>query len=213
MADVVIPVLDEADALPIVLARMPPGYEPIIVDNGSKDGSGGIARRLGARVIVEPRRGFGSACYAGLRAATSEIVCFMDGDGTLDPDDLALVSAPVAKGKAELAIGARNAVRGAWPLHARLANRYLARVVARRASVTLHDLGPLRAARRQALLDLDLIDRRFGWPLEMVLRAADAGWRIVEVPISYAPRIGRSKVTGTVRGTARAIRDMARVLT
>jgi glycosyltransferase involved in cell wall biosynthesis len=212
MPDVVLPVLDEVDALPVVLAHIPRGYEPIVVDNGSTDGSGDVARRLGARVVVEARRGFGAACFAGLLAAASDVVCFMDCDGSLDSRDLPRVCAPVSAGTADLVLGARRAAGGSWPLHARLANRFLARVVARRTGVILRDLGPMRAGRRRALLDLDLVDRRFGWPLEMVLRAAAGGWCIAEVPVSYAPRIGRSKVTGTVRGTARVIRDMAGVL-
>jgi glycosyltransferase involved in cell wall biosynthesis len=213
MPDVVFPVLDEVDALPIVLARMPHRYQPIVVDNGSTDGSAGVASRLGARVIEEPQRGFGAACFAGLRAAMSDVVCFMDCDGSLDAHELPRVVEPVAEGVADLVLGARHASdAGAWPLHARAANRVLAGLVRWRAGVRLSDVGPMRAARRQALLGLELTDRRFGWPLEMVLRAAAAGWRILEVPVSYAPRLGRSKVTGTVRGTGRAVLDMARVM-
>jgi glycosyltransferase involved in cell wall biosynthesis len=213
MPDVVLPVLDEVSALPIVLARIPREYDPIVVDNGSTDGSADVARRLGARVITETRRGFGSACIAGLRAATSDVVCFMDCDGSLDGADLPRVTAPLMAGAADLVLGARRPTDGgAWPLHARAANRALADVVRRRAGVRVSDLGPMRAGRRDALLGLGLVDRRFGWPLEMILRASAAGWRIVEVPVAYAPRVGRSKVTGTVRGTARAVLDMARVL-
>jgi glycosyltransferase involved in cell wall biosynthesis len=213
MPDVVLPVLDEVDALPIVLAHMRRGYEPIVVDNGSTDGSASVARSLGARVIEEPQRGFGAACLAGLRAATSDVVCFMDCDGSLDADDLPSVAAPVTDGAADLVLGARRAAgAGAWQLHARAANRVLAILVRRRAGVRVSDIGPMRAARRQALLGLGMVDRRFGWPLEMVLRAATAGWRILEVPVAYAPRVGRSKVTGTVRGTTRAVFDMARVM-
>jgi glycosyltransferase involved in cell wall biosynthesis len=210
--DVVLPVLDEAEALPWVLGRMPPGFRPIVVDNGSTDGSGDIAARLGARVIREPRRGFGAACHAGLEASASPVVCFMDCDGSLDPRELALVAGPVEAGTAQLVLGARVPERGAWPLHARLANRVLAAELRRRARLPLTDLGPMRAARREALLGLDLRDRRFGWPLEMVLRAGAAGWRVEEVPVAYRPRRGRSKVTGTLRGSARAARDMAAAL-
>jgi len=109
-------------------------------------------------------------------------------------------------------LGERVPEPGAWPRHARLANRFLAWEVKRRSGVHLEDVGPMRAARRQALLELGIADRRFGWPLEMVLRAAAAGWRIAEVPVPYRARAGRSKVTGTVRGTARAVRDMAAAL-
>ncbi len=212
MVDVILPVLDEVAALPAVLAAMPAGHRPIVVDNGSTDGSAAVARAAGALVVAEPARGFGAACWTGLRAATADVVCFMDGDGSLDPLDLPLVSDPVGEGGADLVLGARRATAGAWPAHARVANRVLALELRRRGGVALTDLGPMRATRRVALLELGIADRRFGWPLEMVLRAARAGWRIEEVAVAYRPRVGRSKVTGTVRGTARAVRDMARVL-
>jgi glycosyltransferase involved in cell wall biosynthesis len=211
--DIVFPVLDEVEALPWVLGRVPDGYRAIVVDNGSRDGSAAIARDLGALVVTEPRRGFGSACAAGLAAATAPIVAFCDADASLDPADLPRVAAPVASGTADLVLGTRRPTApGAWPAHARIANRYLARRAGRAAGTRLHDIGPMRAAPRARLVALGLADRRFGWPLEMVLRAAHAGWRIAEVPVPYAPRTGRSKVTGTVRGTARAVRDMAAVL-
>ena len=210
--DVVLPVLDEAEAIPIVLGAFPAGYRPIVVDNGSTDGSAEIARERGALVVPEPRRGFGAACFAGLSAAEAPVVCFMDCDGSLDPAELPRVSDPVAAGSCDLMLGTRVAERGAWPLHARVANRALSLVVRRRAG-RLTDIGPMRAARREGLLELGLRDRGFGWPLEMVLRAADAGWRIGEVPVSYRARQGgRSKVTGTVRGTARTVRDMTRAM-
>jgi glycosyltransferase involved in cell wall biosynthesis len=209
MADVVLPVLDEREALPWVLERMPAGYRPIVVDNGSSDGSGALARRLGALVVREDVRGFGAACHRGLATATADVVCFMDCDGSLDPAELPSVAGPVERGVADLVLGARH---GTWPLHARLANRALAAELRRRTGATLTDLGPMRAARREALVALDVHDRRFGWPLEMVLRAALAGWTVHEVPVAYRPRVGRSKVTGTLRGTARAVRDMAAVL-
>jgi glycosyltransferase involved in cell wall biosynthesis len=210
--DVILPVLDESAALPWVLERMPPDHRPIVVDNGSRDNSAALARARGAHVVAEPRRGFGAACFAGLRAATAEVVCFMDADASLDPRDLPRVHVPVAEGRADLVLGARVAERGAWPVHARLANRVLAHELRRRSRAHLTDLGPMRAARREALLALGIADRRFGWPLEMVLRAAAVGWRIDEVAVAYRPRVGRSKVTGSVRGTARALSDMARVL-
>jgi glycosyltransferase involved in cell wall biosynthesis len=210
--NVVLPVLDEIAAIAWVLERMPPGYRPIVVDNGSTDGSGDRAQELGAKVLVEPRRGFGAACQAGLRAATADVVCFMDCDGSLDPADLPAVVAPVRAGMVDLCLGARRAAPGAWPGHARAANYFLAGVLRHRHRLRLRDLGPMRAARREALFGLGLRDRRFGWPLEMVVRAAEDGWRIGEVPVGYTPRIGRSKVTGTVRGTVRAVRDMAEVL-
>ncbi len=215
MPHVVIPVLNEAAALPTLLAAMPLGYEAVVADNGSTDGSGDIARRLGATVVDEPARGFGAACWAGLMAAGPDdgVVCFMDGDGSLDPADLVRVAAPVLAGDADLVMGSRQpTASGAWPAHARLANRYLAHQIGRRTGHRLRDIGPMRAARRDELVGLGIEDRRFGWPLEMVLRAANANWRIAEVPVPYAPRSGRSKVTGTVSGTLRAVRDMSRVL-
>ncbi len=215
MPDVIIPVLDEAAALPALLARFPAGYRPLVVDNGSTDGSAEIASEAGATVVVEPRRGFGAACWAGLEAAdpADGVVCFIDGDGSLDPVDLPLVASPVLTGDADLVLGARRSTTSqAWPLHARAANAALAWHLRRRTGVQLRDLGAMRAARCAGLRSLGLQDRRSGWPLEMVLRAVDAGWRIDEVPVPYAPRIGRSKVTGTVRGTWRAVTDMHAVL-
>ena len=214
MPEVILPVLDEADALPLVLDGLPSGYAPIVVDNGSSDGSADIARRHGALVVSEPQRGFGAACYAGLRAARADVVCFMDCDGSFDGRELPLVAEPVVNGDADLVLGARrHTATAAWPLHARVGNAFVARRLRRRAGIAgLSDLGPMRAARREDLLDLGLRDRRFGWPLEMVVAAAAGGWRIREVSVSYAPRIGRSKVTGTVRGTMRTVLDMARVM-
>lgn len=212
MPDVILPTLNEAAALPRLLAAMPDGYRPIVVDNGSTDGSGDVARRLGALVVDEPIAGFGAACWAGLIASTAEVVCFMDADGSLDPAHLGLVAAPVAEDVADLMIGARILQRGSMPMHARAANRYLAAAIRRRTGVVLRDIGPMRAVRREALLDLGMVDRRFGWPLEMILRAARAGWRIHDVGVPYVARTGRSKVTGTLRGSLRAVEDMSRYL-
>ncbi len=212
MIDVVLPVLDEAEALPGVLAGFPDGFRPLVVDNGSADGSGRIAEALGAHVVAEPRRGFGAACAAGLASARTEVVCFMDCDGSLDAADLPRVAAPVTNDELDLVLAARQASPGSWPWHARIANRVLAAELRRRGEVGLSDLGPMRAARREPLLALGIQDRRFGWPLEMVLRAGSAGWSIGERQVDYRPRVGRSKVTGTARGTALAISDMARAL-
>ncbi len=215
MPTVIIPVLNEAAALPRLLAGMPQGYRPLVVDNGSTDGSAEVARAWGADVVGEPTRGFGAACWAGLVAAAPPdgVVCFMDGDGSLDPADLPRVAGPVLADTADLILGARRPLgRGAWPLHARLANVALAAELRRRTGYPLRDLGPMRAARRHDLLALGLRDRRSGWPLEMVLRAAAAGWRVAEVSVPYAARTGRSKVTGTIAGTARAAHDMGRLL-
>jgi glycosyltransferase involved in cell wall biosynthesis len=184
-----------------------------VADNGSDDGSAQIAVAHGAVVVHVPQRGFGAACHAGLVAATSKVVCFMDADGSLDPADLPLVADPVLAGAADLALGrSRPSARGAWPAHARLGNSVIAAAVRRRTGVRLHDLGPMRAARRTGLEQLAMADRRFGYPLEMVVKAAEAGWRITELDVPYHPRTGRSKVTGTVRGTVRTIRDMRRVM-
>ena len=211
--DVILPCLNEASALPWVLGRMPTGFRAIVVDNGSTDGSGALARSLGVTVVPEPRRGFGAAAHAGLLAATADLVSFCDCDGSLDPRQLPRLAAPLLAGEADLVLGHRAPTRrDAWPLPARLANRELARRVHRRTGVRLRDLGPMRAACREALLGLNLTDRRFGYPLEMVLSAAAAGWRLAEVEVAYLPRIGKSKVTGTVRGSVRTVRDMSRVL-
>ena len=211
--DVVLPCLDEAAALPWVLGRMPDGYRAVVVDNGSTDGSAELARSLGALVVSESRRGFGAACHAGLLAATAEYVCFCDCDASLDPADLPGLVSAVHAGGADLVLGRRRPTgRGAWPLHARLANAELARRLRARTGADLHDLGPMRAARRDRLLDLGLGDRRSGYPLEMVLSGAAAGMRISEREVGYRPRTGRSKVTGTLRGTRQAVHDMRAIL-
>jgi glycosyltransferase involved in cell wall biosynthesis len=212
MPDVVLPVLNEAEALPWVLSRMPDGYRPLVVDNGSDDGSAETALAFGADVVFESRRGFGAACAAGLAAASDETVCFMDADGSFDPAELPKVADPVRLGRSDLVLGARMALKGAWPVHARVANRALMAEVRRRTSLSLRDLGPMRAARRSELVGLDIVDRRSGWPLEMVLRAHRLGWQVDEVGVTYRPRTGRSKVTGTLRGTLQAIGDMGALL-
>ena len=211
--DVILPCLNEEEALPWVLSRVPAGFRPIVADNGSTDRSASIAAAHGATVIPVPQRGFGAACHAGLQAATSEIVCFMDADASLNPRDLPQVADPVLAGEADLVLGRRmTRSLGDWPVHARVANKVLAAELRRRTGVRLRDLGPMRCARRTGLLQLGLSDRRFGYPLEMVMAAATADWRIHEVDIPYLPRSGRSKVTGTVSGTVRTVRDMRRVL-
>lgn len=212
MIDVILPVLNERAAIPFVLRSMPSGYRPIVVDNGSTDGSAEIAVSMGATVVHEARRGFGSACWAGLNEATSDVVCFMDCDGSLDPTHLSIVATPLLDGDADLVLGRRVASAGAWPIHARLANRALAMQVRQKCGIAIRDIGPMRAARRKGLRELDLRDRRFGWPLEMVVRASEAGWRVTEVDVPYARRDGKSKVTGTVRGTLRTVKDMRAVL-
>jgi dTDP-L-rhamnose 4-epimerase len=213
--DVVLPCLDEAAALPWVLSRIPDGYRPIVADNGSIDGSPDIAARYGAHVVHVPQRGFGAAAHAGLEAADADLVCFLDADGSFDPGQLPRVVDPVRDGRADLVLGRRRpTTRRAWPVPARLGNAVLAARLRRATGAPLHDLGPMRAARRTALLGLDLADRHFGYPFEMVVKAARAGWRITEVDVDNASRTegGRSKVTGTWLGTAHTGADMSRVL-
>ncbi|HEY3482380.1 MAG TPA: glycosyltransferase family 2 protein [Streptomyces sp.] len=212
-ADVVLPCLDEALALPWVIERLPAGWRAIVVDNGSTDGSATLAEALGATVVHESRRGFGAACHAGLLAAQAEFVCFCDCDASLDPGVLPAFVRQVAAGESDLVLGRRRPEgTGAWPPHARAGNLAVTRMLRRRTGLRLHDLGPLRAARREALLGLGLTDRRSGYPLEMVVRAADAGWHVTERDVPYRLRTGKSKVTGTWRGTWHAVRDMRRVL-
>lgn len=215
MPTVVLPVLDEAAALPALLAAIPAGYEALVVDNGSGDGSADVARRHGAEVVSEPTKGFGAACWSGLLAARplDGVVCFMDADGSLDPRQLPRVADPVLDAGADLVLGRRRHVTaGAWPIHARAANAVIAAVVTSRSGTILRDLGPMRAGRRDDLIALGLSDRRSGWPLEMVLAATAAGWRLRQVDVDYHPRVGRSKVTGTLGGTLRAVGDMGRLL-
>ncbi|MCO7219335.1 glycosyltransferase family 2 protein [Klenkia sp. PcliD-1-E] len=215
MPDVVLPCLDEAGALPWVLSRLPDGYRAIVADNGSTDGSAQIAADHGATVVHVPQRGFGAAAHAGLEAATADVVCFCDADASMDPQQLPRVVGPVEAGEADLVLGRRRpSSRGAWPPHARVANTALSILMRRRTGLRLHDLGPMRAARRADLLALGITDRRFGYPLEMVTKASDAGWRIRELDVDYHPRADgtKSKVTGTVLGTAKTVRDMSRVL-
>lgn len=211
--DVVLPCLDEAAALPAVLAALPAGYRPIVVDNGSRDGSPEVARRCGATVVCEPRRGYGAAVHTGLETATAEFVCTLDADGSMDPAQLPELVEPVRDGRAELVVGRRIPAGHSWPWHARAGNALIT-VLLRRRGVPVHDIGAIRAARRTDLLGLGITDRAFGYPLELLLRAGDAGWRIHELPVDYRPRAAgtRSKVSGSVRGTLRAVRDMANAL-
>jgi glycosyltransferase involved in cell wall biosynthesis len=212
--DVLLPCLDEAEALPWILGRMPAGFRPLVIDNGSRDGSAEVAARLGATVVHAERRGYGAACHAGLIAATAPLVAVMDADASLDPEQLPEVVAPLVRGEAELVVGVRRLAHRrsqAWTL--RLANAELARRVRRRTGLSLRDIGPMRAGRREALLELDVRDRRSGYPVETVVRAADAGWRILTVDTDYLLRRGRSKVTGTPLGAWRAVRDISTVLT
>ncbi len=207
--DVVLPCLDEAGALPWVLERMPEGCRALVVDNGSVDGSPDIARALGATVITCAVRGYGAACHAGLEAATAPVVAVCDCDGSLNPREVLRLLGVLEQG-ADLVLARRRPTgRAAWSLSSRVANRELARRIRRRTGLRIVDVGPLRVARREALLSLGLTDRRSGYPAETVVRAADAGWRVEQIDVPYLPRIGTSKVTGTVRGTLQAVRDMS----
>ncbi|CAI7973425.1 Uncharacterized glycosyltransferase Rv0539 [Frankia sp. Hr75.2] len=219
--DVILPCLDEAAALPWVLSRLPAGYRAIVADNGSTDGSAHLARELGATVVEAAERGYGAAVHAGLLAATAPIVCCCDADASLDPTDLPrlvrlLTAGPgggAGGGPADLVLGRRRPVTaGAWPAHARAGNAVVVAAARRRCAVRIRDLGPMRVARRADLLGLRVTDRRFGYPLELVARAAAAGWNIVETDVRYLPRSGKSKVTGTATGTVRAVRDMSAIL-
>ena len=206
--DIVLPCLDEAEALPGVLAAMPAGYRVLVVDNGSTDDTVAVAAACGATVVSEPRRGYGAAVHAGLLAATADLVGVLDADGSLPPQALPRLVAEAANGS-DLAVGRRVPLAGAWPWHARAGNTVLAAVL-RHQGLPVHDIAPIRVGRRQALLDLGVTDRGFGYPFELLLRAGDAGWRVREFDVEYRPRAGgRSKVSGSVRGTFRAARDMA----
>lgn len=215
MCDLVLPCRDEAAALPELLGRVPAGFAVVVVDNGSSDGTADVARALGARVVHERVPGYGAAVHAGLLATTSDHVAFMDGDGSFDGADLVSMLDDVRSGHADLAVGRRRPVsRGVWPWHARLGNNLVVWWLRRRIGMTTHDIAPIRVCRRDALLALDVQDRRFGYPVELLQKATDAGWRLAEHDVGYHPRAAgtRSKVSGSVRGTARAARDFWRVL-
>lgn len=210
-----LPCLDEAAALPGVLAAVPSGWHALVVDNGSSDGSVEVARRLGAEVVHEAVRGYGAAVHAGIEAARGDIVVVVDCDGSLDPAELVGPVAMVLEGRADLVCGRRRLVQTrAWPWHARAGNAVLALLIRLSTGVAVHDIAPVRVARREALLGLGLADRRFGYPLETVLAAAQQGWRVVEVDVTYRRRTpgGRSKISGTVGGTLRVAADFGTVL-
>jgi glycosyltransferase involved in cell wall biosynthesis len=191
---------------------MPPWARPIVADNGSTDVSVQLAIDLGAEVVQVRKRGYGSACHAGLLAASAPLVAFMDADGSLDPGDLARLLA-AHLGDKQLVVGRRVPVdRQAWAWHLRFANRALSHRLRCACGVRLQDVGPMRLADRESLVALPITDRRSGYPVETVLRAAQAGWSVTPVDVPYQARVGRSKVTGTPLGAARAVLDMSRVL-
>ena len=213
--ELVLPCKDEGPALRLLLPTVPPCLAVIVVDNGSTDDTADVARALGATVVSEPRPGYGAAVHAGVLAAAAELLAVMDGDGSFEPHDLLPLIAEVREGRADLATGRRRPVsRGLWPWHARAGNSVVLWWLRRRTGLPVRDIAPMRVCRRDALLDLDVQDRRFGYPVELLQKAQRAGWRITETDVAYRPRAEgtRSKVSGSVRGSLRAARDFARVL-
>jgi len=204
---VIIPTHNEASSIGRVLADLPPDLvsEILVVDSNSSDGTPQIAAQFGARVIREPRRGYGRACLTGIAHANApEILVFLDGDYSDRPAELPQLLAPIIEGHADITIGSRlgkHSVRGAMPEHAVFGNRLAARLIGALYGVRISDLGPFRAVRAPALPILDLREETYGWAVEMIVKGAVKGLRIIEVPVSYHPRIGRSKISGTVKGT------------
>ena len=204
---VIIPTHNEAQAIERVLADLPRHLttEVIVVDSNSSDGTPEIAKKMGARVVLEPRRGYGRACLTGLAAANSpDIVVFLDGDYSDRPSELPIVLAPILEGRADITIGSRlqsGQFSGALPCHQVFGNRLAATLIRNLYGVEITDLGPFRAARADVVNTLNLEEPTYGWAVEMILKGALAGFRIVEVPVSYYPRIGKSKISGTLKGT------------
>jgi glycosyltransferase involved in cell wall biosynthesis len=206
---VIIPARNEAAALPGVLhAILPLVAEVVVVDTASTDGTPDIARRLGARVVAEPRRGYGRACLAGIAALSPDVdtVLFMDADAADRPEDLAVLLAPIQAGEADLVIGARRlgVERGALTPQQRFGNALACWLIRLVWGVRYTDLGPFRVIRRDALARLGMRDETWGWTVEMQVRAARLGLRVAEVPVGYRRRIGTSKISGTLSGTIRA---------
>ncbi|OBC11549.1 glycosyltransferase [Mycobacterium sp. 852013-50091_SCH5140682] len=214
LVTVVLPCLDEEQSLPGVLAALPDGYRPLVVDNNSTDRTAEVARSLGAAVVAEPRPGYGSAVHAGVVAAATPIVAVLDADGSLDPRELPTLIAELDRG-ADLVIGRRRPVAGLrWPWHARLGTAAVCWRLRQRYRLPVHDIAPMRVARRDALIGLGVTDRRSGYPLELLVRAGQAGWRVVERDVTYGPRTGgQSKVSGSVRGSVIAAVDFWRAIT
>lgn len=206
---VIIPAVDEEEAIGRVVRDVPAfASEVIVVDNGSRDGTAAVARAAGARVVVEPRRGYGQACLAGIRAAgPADVLAFLDGDYSDYPEQLAEVVAPLLSGEADLVIGSRRRGRhakGAHPWHAVMGTRVCVALMNLFIGTAATDLGPFRAITAAALRRLDMRDRSFGWTVEMQVKARLRGLRVREVPVDYRPRLGRSKISGTLAGSLRA---------
>ena len=204
---VIIPTRNEASAISRVLADLPADLvtEVLVVDSNSTDGTPEIAAKMGARVVHEPQRGYGRACLKGLAIADApDVVVFLDGDYSDRPAELPLLLAPIAEGRADITLGSRlgkQRIVGALPWHAVFGNWLAASLIKLLYGVRISDLGPFRAARAEVLRELALEEATYGWAVEMILKGALKGFRIVEVPVSYYPRIGKSKISGTVRGT------------
>ena len=207
---VIIPTHNEAQAIALVLADLPSPLttEVIVVDSNSSDGTPEIAAGKGARVIQEPRRGYGQACLTGLAAADSpDVVVFLDGDYSDRPSELPILLAPIIEGRADITLGSRlqgQRSAGALPWHQAFGNRLAASLIRLLYGLDISDLGPFRAGRADVLRTLALEETTYGWAVEMILKGALAGFRVVEVPVSYYPRIGKSKISGTLKGTAGA---------
>lgn len=204
---VIIPTRNEAQAIGRVLADLPRDLttEVIVVDSNSNDGTPEIAARMGAHVIQEPRRGYGRACLTGLAAANSpDLVVFLDGDYSDRPSELPILLAPLIEGRADITLGSRlgkQRIHGVLPWHQVFGNRLAAGLIRTLYGLKITDLGPFRAGRADVLRALALEETTYGWAVEMILKGATAGYRVVEVPVSYYPRIGKSKISGTLKGT------------
>jgi glycosyltransferase involved in cell wall biosynthesis len=207
---VIIPTRNEAQSIGRVIADLPTNLvtEVIVVDSNSTDGTSEIAALAGARVVPESRRGYGQACLTGLAIAISpDVVVFLDGDYSDRPAELPLLLAPIAEGRADIVIGSRLAgarIPGALPWHARFGNWLAASLITKLYGIKITDLGPFRAARADVLRAVELQETTYGWAVELILKGATQGFRIVEVPVSYHPRIGKSKISGTFKGTVGA---------